>query len=162
MKVTTGIFIFTWMIISIVSAVKATAMTPGPGASITVTVPCCNGMTSNPTYQNNNGPSGRFWNVAVWIGRQGGTSSQPLYYYFTFMDYNNGYYTGINQCGEDKNFWSGYDPITTACSMSGLFGGLMNVYYDRPRFLQPYLQHNCAFSICMKGIEHEDKQETNP
>lgn len=55
--------------------------------------------------------------------------SQPLEYYFTLEDYVT-YYTGINQCGADKNYWNPAGATTDVCAMSGYFGGTMNVAYS--------------------------------
>jgi hypothetical protein len=112
------------------SASSASKMTYGPSADIQVTLNCCGTFVTNEIYSSNNGPSGHFWNMVVWIGRQGGESSQPLDYFFTLQDYISGVYNGINQCGNSVNYWSGNGPTTDPCAMSGYFGGLMNVAYS--------------------------------
>lgn len=119
------------ILVSLSSATaSAYAMTNGPGAFITVTISCCDTFLTNEIYSSSNGPTGHYWNLVVWIGRQGGESSQPLFYFFTLQDYRSNVYNGINQCGDDKNYWSGYGSTTAACAMSGYFGGLMNAAYS--------------------------------
>ncbi|MGI0079903.1 MAG: hypothetical protein ACRECH_09790 [Nitrososphaerales archaeon] len=117
------------MVISLSANSYAFAMTNGPSANLQVTIPCCNAFMNNEIYSRNNLPSGHFWNLVGWIGRAGGSSSQPLEYLFTLQDYYSASYNAIQQCGEDRNYWSGYSATTVACATSGYFGGLMNAAY---------------------------------